>query len=154
MTLALRYIPPDRPVAAILGEIIPPLDAESAALLADGLAQMRGRQRVWPWGDYICWRDDAAVGCCGFKNAPGPEDPAEIGYMTFPRAEETGVATAMAGGLLAIAAKAGAERVIAHTLPAMNASARALTRNGFVRAGETIDPDEGIVWRWEHMIGR
>ncbi len=153
MNLALRFVPHDRTVAAVLADIVPPLEAESAAMLTDGLEQMRAEARPQPWGNYLAWRDGAAVGCCGFKNVPSPGDSPEIGYMTFPRAEATGVATAMAAGLVALAAAAGEPLVIAHTLPVENASGRALARNGFVRKGDAIDPDEGLVWRWELALG-
>jgi RimJ/RimL family protein N-acetyltransferase len=39
--------------------------------------------------------------------------------------------------------------VCAHTLPEANASTRVLTRCGFRRIGEVIDPEDGLVWRWE-----
>jgi RimJ/RimL family protein N-acetyltransferase len=149
MSFELRFLPHNRPIADVLAEIVPPLEAASVAMLADGLEAMRAEAREYPWGNFLAWRDGVAVGCCGFKNIPGPGDPPEIGYMTFPRAEASGVATAMAGALLAIAAAAGEAIVIADTLPVLNASGRALLRNGFVRAGEAIDPDEGPVWRWE-----
>lgn len=149
MSFELRFLPHERPIAAVLAEIVPPLDADSVAMLAEGLEAMRAEAREYPWGNFLAWRDGAAVGCCGFKNIPAADAPAEIGYMTFPRAEASGVATAMAGALVTIAAAAGEATVIAHTLPVLNASGRALLRNGFVRAGEAIDPDEGPVWRWE-----
>jgi RimJ/RimL family protein N-acetyltransferase len=149
MSFALRFLPHERQIAAVLAEIVPPLEAESVAILADGLETMRAEAREYPWGNFLAWRDGAAVGCCGFKNIPAAGNPPEIGYMTFPRAEASGVATAMAGALLAIAAAAGEAIVIAHTLPVLNASGRALLRNGFVRAGEAIDSDEGPVWRWK-----
>ncbi len=151
MTLELRFIAHDRMVAAVLADVVPPLDAESTAMLVDGLEQMRREARAFPWGNFLAWRDGVAVGCCGFKNVPGPGDPPEIGYMTFPRAEGSGVATAMAGALVGLAAGAGEAVVIAHTLPVANASGTALARNGFVRAGDAIDPDEGPVWRWERV---
>ena len=149
MSLDLRFLPHDRTIADVLSEIVPPLDDASVAMLADGLEQMRAELRPWPWGNFLAWRDGVAIGCCGFKNIPGASDPPEIGYMTFPRAQATGVATAMAGAMVAMAAAAGQPIVVAHTLPVLNASGRALLRNGFVRAGEAIDPDEGPVWRWE-----
>jgi hypothetical protein len=37
----------------------------------------------------------------------------------------------------------------AHTLPQINASTRILTKCGFDRIGEMIDPEDGLVWRWE-----
>jgi ribosomal-protein-alanine N-acetyltransferase len=148
MSFELRFLPHDRAIADVLADIVPPLEAESVAMLAEGLEAMRAEMRDYPWGNFLAWRDGVAVGCCGFKNIPGPGDPPEIGYMTFPRAEASGVATAMAGALVAIATAAGEPLVIAHTLPVTNASARALARNGFIRDGDAIDPDEGPVWRW------
>jgi len=44
----------------------------------------------------------------------------------------------------------GQVRVVrAHTLPEANASTRVLTKCGFQRIGEVIDPEDGLVWRWE-----
>jgi RimJ/RimL family protein N-acetyltransferase len=149
MSFELRFLPHDRAITAVLADIVPPLEGDSVAMLAEGLEAMRAEPRAYPWGNFLAWRDGVAVGCCGFKNIPAPGEPPEISYMTFPRAEGSGVATAMAGALLAIAAAAGQAIVIADTLPVLNASGRALLRNGFVRAGEAIDPDEGPVWRWE-----
>ena len=39
--------------------------------------------------------------------------------------------------------------VRAHTLPQENASTRVLTKCGFDFVGEVIDPEDGLVWRWE-----
>ncbi|PZN96676.1 MAG: hypothetical protein DCF31_02470 [Alphaproteobacteria bacterium] len=147
MTLTLEPIPHEQPIAGVLATVVPPLDAEAAAMLGDGLGQMRGVAAPPLWGNYLAWRDGVTVGCCGFKYSP--DAPPEIGYITFPRAEATGVATAMVAALLAIARDNGAGLVIAHTLPAINASNRALVRNGFVLAGDAVDPDEGPVWRWD-----
>ncbi|WP_426166698.1 GNAT family N-acetyltransferase [Sandarakinorhabdus sp. DWP1-3-1] len=147
MSFVLQPIPPDQPLAGVVAGVVPALDAETAEMLAEGLAVMRQVARPPVWGNYMAWRDGVAVGCCGFKALP--DSPPEIGYMTFARAEGTGVATAMVGALLAIATAAGATSVTALTLPAPNASNRALARNGFVHAGDVIDPDEGPVWRWE-----
>ena len=149
MSFELRFLAHERSIAAVLADIVPPLETDSVGMLAEGLEAMRAEARAYPWGNFLAWRDGVAVGCCGFKNIPVPGEPPEIGYMTFPRAEGSGVATAMAGALVAIAAAAGQARVIADTLPVLNPSGRALLRNGFVRAGEAIDPDEGPVWRWE-----
>jgi len=44
--------------------------------------------------------------------------------------------------------------VIAHTLPESNASGRVLTKCGFKHIGEVIDPEDGLVWRWEKGRGR
>jgi len=44
-------------------------------------------------------------------------------------------------------------RVWAHTLAENNASTRVLTRAGFVKIDEVVDPDDGPVWRWERRAG-
>ena len=72
--------------------------------------------------------------------------------MTFPAQEGRGHATAMAAALVDIAAAAGASLAIAHTLPEENASTGALRRNGFIHAGEVMDPEDGLVWRWDKRL--
>ncbi len=153
MGFEIRLIAPDMAVEAVMADIVPALGIADADELADGLAQMCAVARLAPWGTYIAWRDGAAVGSCGFKNAPGAGDPPEIGYMTFPAARGTGVAAEMTRAMLAIAADHGQTIIIAHTLPEHNASARVLQRCGFVFAGDAEDPDEGPVWRWQHTTG-
>jgi RimJ/RimL family protein N-acetyltransferase len=37
----------------------------------------------------------------------------------------------------------------AHALPEANASTRVLTKCGFHHLGEVIEPEDGLVWRWE-----
>jgi len=105
--------------------------------------------RPEPWGSYLAHDGEAAVGLCAFKSAPDEAGTVELAYMTFPAFEGRGHATAMAAELVRIAFAAGSPLVIAHTLPQENASNRALLRNGFSFAGETIDPEDGRVWRWE-----
>ena len=105
--------------------------------------------RPEPWGSYLAHEGAAAVGLCAFKSAPDEAGMVEIAYMTFPAFEGLGHATAMAAALTEIAFAAAAPLVVAHTLPEENASTRALRRNGFALAGEAIDPEDGLVWRWE-----
>ena len=40
-------------------------------------------------------------------------------------------------------------RVIAHTRPKNGPSPSVLRRSGFVHVGEVVDPEDGLVWRWE-----
>ena len=40
-------------------------------------------------------------------------------------------------------------KVIAHTLPDGVASQRVLQKAGFRKAGEVVDPEDGLVWRFE-----
>jgi RimJ/RimL family protein N-acetyltransferase len=39
--------------------------------------------------------------------------------------------------------------VRAHTLPEGVASQRVLLKSGFTRVGEHLDPEDGLVWRFE-----
>jgi RimJ/RimL family protein N-acetyltransferase len=48
-------------------------------------------------------------------------------------------------------ARAGTPIVRAHTLPERNASTRILEKCGFTFRGEILDPEDGLVWRWEHQ---
>ncbi|RYE01601.1 MAG: GNAT family N-acetyltransferase [Sphingomonadales bacterium] len=116
---------------------------------ADFLAETAEETVVPPWCNYIARRDGVAVGSGGFKEAPDETGAVEIGYITFIPARGTGVAKAIAAGLVEIARAEGAGRVIAHTLPEQNPSTRALAANGFVKIAEVDDPDDGPVWRWE-----
>jgi ribosomal-protein-alanine N-acetyltransferase len=89
------------------------------------------------------------VGSCAFKTAPQPNGEVEIAYYVFPDYERRGYGTAMAGRLVELAlGDSKIQRVIAQTLPEINASARILTRIGFTLLGEVTDPTDGRVWTW------
>ncbi len=152
MTLILAAVRPDADLDALTERLAPGFGGDPAAgreLLAQTLALLTADPRPDPWGCYLAYADGQAVGTCAFKAAPDPAGTVEIAYMTFPAFEQRGHASAMAGLLFDIARAAGAPLVVAHTLPEENASTRALRRNSFVHAGETIDPEDGLIWRWE-----
>jgi RimJ/RimL family protein N-acetyltransferase len=90
------------------------------------------------------------VGLGGFK---GPADRAgevEIGYGIAPEYRGQGLATEAAKALVDEARRCiSLARVLAHTLPANNASTRVLARCGFHRTAEIKDPQDGVIWRWE-----
>ena len=117
------------------------------------LATLTEIPRPAPWGCYLARSGREVVGAAAFKAAPDAEGTVEIAYMTFAPFEERGHATAMIAALGEIARAHGAAAVIAHTPPAMNASARALRRNRFVRADAFDDPEDGPVWYWERVLG-
>jgi [ribosomal protein S5]-alanine N-acetyltransferase len=123
---------------------------EIAAQTARFLARSQPR---WPWGSYLAVEGEARrlVGLCGFKGNPDDEGAVEIAYYTFPDEEGRGVATAVATAMVKLAGAAlpPPNVVRAHTLPEVNASGRVLTKAGFRRLGEVIDPEDGLVWRWE-----
>jgi len=150
--LTLRPIAPDADVAALVKALAPAFGGDPDAareVLTQTVELLTRDPRPDPWGSYLVSDSEAPVGLCAFKAAPDPAGTVEIAYMTFPIHERKGYATAMAGALAAMAVEARASLVVAHTLPGENPSNRALRRNGFAFAGETIDPEDGLVWRWE-----
>ncbi len=88
------------------------------------------------------------VGSGGVKAPPLDDGEVEIGYGVAPAWRGRGLATEAARALTSEALAQGARRVSAFTTPANTASWRLLQRIGYVRDGETIDPDDGLVWRW------
>ena len=155
--LVLRPIAADADVAALVEKLAPAFFGEEAVareVLTQTVELLARDPRPDPWGSYLACDGGSPVGLCAFKAAPDAAGTVEIAYMTFPAFERRGQATAMAKALTEMAFAAGAPLVIAHTLPEENASCRALRRNGFVHAGETIDPEDGLVWRWERRCAR
>ena len=137
---------------ALVGALAPGFGGKTEAareILSQTLGLLARDPRPDPWGCYLVEESGETVGTCAFKSAPNEAGEVEIAYMTFPAFERRGHATRMAAKLTRIAFEAGAPMVIAHTLPEENASTRALRRNGYRHAGETIDPEDGLVWRWE-----
>jgi ribosomal-protein-alanine N-acetyltransferase len=122
---------------------------EGVGVLRDVMTQFEAIPRPARWGPYwsVDLAADAIVGLSGFKDVP-TAGSVEIAYFTFPRLEGRGYATRTIEELLVLAWPEVA-LVVAHTLPFANASNTALGRHGFVHVGEMIDPDDGLVWRWE-----
>jgi len=82
------------------------------------------------------------------KAPPLEDGEVEIGYGMAPAYQGRGLATQAARALTDEALAQGASRVSAFTAPDNTASCRLLQRIGYVRDGEMIDPDDGLVWRW------
>lgn len=108
------------------------------------------RQEPQPaWGPHLIFDGDGAlVGFGGWKGAPR-EGMVELGYAVAPQRQGRGIATAAVGQLVARARAARLAVVVAHTRPETSASTTVLRRCGFRRAGEVVDPEEGVTWRWE-----
>lgn len=123
--------------------------AEGIDLLRDVMNQFAATPRPARWGSW--WSIDPAsnqtVGLSGFKASPA-DGSIEIAYLTFPLFEGRGYATRTIAELVALAWR-DVPLVVAHTLPVANASNTALARQGFVHVGDMIDPEDGLVWRWE-----
>jgi RimJ/RimL family protein N-acetyltransferase len=91
------------------------------------------------------------VGGCSFKGPPDANGVVEIAYGTDPAHRGRGFATEAAAALTRFAFASGlVRRVRAHTKPDNAASARVLAKCGFRRVGDVIDPEDGLVCRWEN----
>ncbi|MBD3881731.1 GNAT family N-acetyltransferase [Phormidium tenue FACHB-886] len=116
------------------------------------LTQMQDSQIWHPWLPYqfLFQPDRALVGLGGFKSAPDSQRTVEIGYAVAPSYQGRGFATSAVQQLIEIAFESKlVDCVCAHTLAEPNASARVLEKCGMTKVSETIDPEDGRLWRWE-----
>ena len=117
------------------------------------LAQLRAALVADPWvhGFAVVHRESGEViGSAGFKGPPDEDGMVEIAYGIVPSHQEQGYATEAAMALVAFAFGSGRVRLVrAHTLVESNASTRILTKCGFESVGEVVDPEDGLVRRWE-----
>lgn len=124
-----------------------------AEVSPDWIARVRAATEPDPWtcGFTMVRREDGtAVGSCAYKAPPDAEGMVEIAYGVEPEHQGQGYATEAARALTAFALGAREVRTVrAHTLPEANASTTVLTRCGFRFLGEAMDPEDGLVWRWE-----
>ena len=154
---AAELLARDAPEFAHANALVLTPHVTTAVAIAQGTARMlHAGAAVMPWVGYLALEGSMrrAVGTCGFKGAPAADRSVEIAYFTFPGEEGRGVATAMAEGLLRIA-RASARQVAvvrAHTLPGRSASCRVLEKVGFVHLGSIVEPEDGLVWRWEQPV--
>ena len=127
--------------------------ADRAHVSADWLARLGALTSADPWtlGFRLVHRDsETVVGSAGFKGPPTADGVVEIAYGLAPEHQGKGYATEAAAALVSYAFSHEQVRMVrAHTLPEPNASTRVLTKCGFRRVGEVIDPEDGLVWRWE-----
>ncbi|MBW7932904.1 MAG: GNAT family N-acetyltransferase [Gemmatimonadaceae bacterium] len=115
------------------------------------LAQLRASAPS-PWTHFLTMIDresGAHVGSCGFKGPPDADGMVEIAYGVDPEQRGRGYAKEGAAALVQFALDHGVRLVRAHTLPDSGASDRVLMSCGFQRVGEVMDPEDGLVQRWE-----
>ena len=124
---------------------------EKAQLSADWLARVGAATNDDPWVlGFSIMKNGAVIGSCGFKAPPDADGMVEIAYGIAPNHQNKGYATQAAEALVRFAsANAGVRIIRAHTMEESTASARVLTKCGFRSRGQVIDPDDGLVWRWE-----
>jgi [ribosomal protein S5]-alanine N-acetyltransferase len=117
------------------------------------LAMLRNSTAADPWlhGFSVVERESRTViGTAAFKGPPDDSGMVEIAYGIAPGLQGRGYATEAAMALVSFASRDSTVQLIrAHTLPEPNASTRVLAKCGFERVGEVVDPEDGLVWRWE-----
>lgn len=101
-----------------------------------------------PWCFYFVRHGQQPVGM-GLYKGPPADGVVEIAYLVFLGARRRGVATRIVGQLVSISRANGIKQVVAHTLRENNPSTQVLEANGFAGPTEIVDPDDGLVWRWE-----
>jgi len=121
----------------------------------DWLARLEVSTEADPWTHgfgLLHVASGTVIGAGGFKGPPGADGVVEIAYGVVPDYQGKGYATEAAQALVAYAFSSGRVRVVrAHTLPEPNASTRVLAKCGFRHIGEVVDPEDGLVWRWEKL---
>jgi [ribosomal protein S5]-alanine N-acetyltransferase len=90
------------------------------------------------------------IGGVSFKGAPGSDGVVEIAYGIDEVFQRGGYATEAAAALVTFAfADPRVRFVCAHTYPGAVASSRVLQKCGYNRVGDVVDPEDGLVWRFE-----
>jgi RimJ/RimL family protein N-acetyltransferase len=113
------------------------------------LLEKSATQDPWIHGFNVVNDAGVAVGLACFKGPP-VDGVVEIAYATAPEHQRKGYATAAARALAEYAFQSGKVRVVrAHTLPDGVASQHVLAKAGFGKVGEWVDPEDGLVWRFE-----
>lgn len=127
--------------------------ADRVEVSPDWLARVRATPEGDPWalGFAVIKRDNrAVVGSCGFKGPPDLDGVVEVAYGIDPAHRGLGFATESTEALAKFAFDSGRVRTVrAHTKPDNAASARVLAKCGFQYVGDVVDPEDGLVCRWE-----
>ncbi|MBA3961961.1 MAG: GNAT family N-acetyltransferase [Chthoniobacterales bacterium] len=117
------------------------------------LEQLETSSETDPWRDgfgVLHLVDNVIIGLCSYGGPPGDDGAVEISYGVSPAYQGRGYATEVAQLLIERAVATAQVRVLrAHTLPESNASTRVLEKCGFKFAGEIVDPEDGLIGRWE-----
>lgn len=167
--LQLRSYDPADLLALIEG--VPPYEARMGFHAAAGLrdfivsgevspkwlAQLRSATAadIWMLGFAVVHREhQSVIGTLGFKGPPDEAGMVEIAYGIVPSYQGQGYASEAAAAAVAFAFGTRQVHIVrAHTLPTNAPSIGVLLKCGFTRIGEIIDPEDGLVLRWERSRG-
>lgn len=123
-----------------------------AGVSTEWLEKLQGSRPADPWIHGFKLEHQVSgkrIGQCGYKGPP-VGGVVEIAYAVEAAHQGKGYATEAARALTNYALGTGQVTLVcAHTLPEPNASTRVLTKCGFRKVGEVVDPEDGLVWRWE-----
>jgi len=137
----------------VLAQVEAMSPADRAEVSPDWLARIRATAAGDPWslGFTSIERESAsAVGYCAFKGPPFDDGVVEVAYGINPEFRGKGYATEAAQALTEFALASGQVRLVrAHTRPDNSASVRVLEKCGFRLVGQVVDPEDGLVCRWE-----
>lgn len=160
--LRLEYASPDRLRAFLDGS--PAYQGAFAATVAEGLREfwkevpqtwidkaLQATPEEWKLGFHVIHKADRAlIGMCALKGPPDKDGVAEIAYGIAPGYQGRGYATEAARAVTEHFFAIGLlQRIRAHTLAQENPSTSVLKKLGYTKIGEVIEPDDGLVWRWE-----
>jgi len=119
---------------------------------SEWLARLDASAHIDPWVHGFAIRhraSGAVIGTAGFTGPPDANGEVEIAYGVDTEHQGKGYATESAEALVLFAYGHESVRLVrAHTLPEANASTHVLAKCGFQKAGEIVDPNDGVVWRW------
>jgi RimJ/RimL family protein N-acetyltransferase len=128
----------------------------SSEVSPDWLARLRDTRDadVWLHGFGVFHRESGSViGSAGFKGPPDTIGVVEIAYGIVPVFQSRGYATEATAALVDFAIATGRVTTVrAHTLPTNTASTRVLEKCGFRYVGPHMDPEDGLVSRWERTV--
>ncbi|KRA42585.1 GNAT family N-acetyltransferase [Devosia sp. Root635] len=127
------------------------VDAREVIELVGGLAK-KVRLQIDP-AAWLIVDDNEVVGLCSITKPFASPGVVEIGYGIAPERRGRGCATRAVGKLLdLLQADARIGIVAAETAVDNPASQRILEKNGFMRMGGRIDPDDGPVLCWQVAV--
>lgn len=117
-----------------------------------GLAQSV-REQIDP-AAWLIVDQDEVVGLCSITKPFSNPGMIEIGYGIAAKRQNRGFATGAVRALLALARDDERIKVIAAETAVDNlASQRVLDKNGFMRIGGRIDPEDGALFCWQVVVG-